>query len=211
MMPKRIWNFWAKHYKGLWAQYFALKPTRDMVIDHMASVAPDKGHILDAGCGVGQLAHELSVQLPFSRILAIDSSSSMIEEAGRLRPNSNISYRCARIQDVSEDGPFDVIVSTHAFPYFPQKIEALRCMYSMLKPGGRLIMVHATMENVYDALFLVFVRITVSHAQYHSVHRLASMMQGVGFVRGKVESMKRLWFIPSIYMIEGLREKTVAS
>ena len=205
MMPSKIWDFWASRYQGLWAQHFALKPARNMVIAHISESAPEALRILDVGCGVGQLAIELATKMPSSSITAVDSSKGMIDAARMQNSHSNVSYLHSNIEDMPKDQPFDVIVMTHSFPYFPDKLSALCLMHDMLKPGGRLIMVQATMENAYDMLWLVFVRFTVSSAQYLSTSRLSSMIGKSGFLIGRVQPMKRDILIPSIYMIEGLR------
>jgi 2-polyprenyl-3-methyl-5-hydroxy-6-metoxy-1,4-benzoquinol methylase len=206
MMPRRIWDFWASRYERLWAQRFALKPAREMIIRHLDEVAPHAQRILDAGCGVGQLAYELALHRPSSTITAIDYCQSMVEAAEKRHAHVRIRYRHSSIDRIDNEGPFDVIVMSHAFPYFPNKNEALCRMISMLNPRGRLILVHATIENFYDMLFLIFVRFTVSGAQYFSAGRLSSMIRHAGFTLGTVRPMKRFWLIPSIYMIEGIRE-----
>jgi 2-polyprenyl-3-methyl-5-hydroxy-6-metoxy-1,4-benzoquinol methylase len=207
MMPTIIWDFWASRYQGLWAQQFALKPARGMVIAHIAESAPESLHILDIGCGVGQLAIELATNFPSSSITAVDSCKGMIDVAKMQNAHTKINYLHSNIEDMPKDKPFDVIIMTHAFPYFPDKLSALSLMHDMLRPGGRLIMVHATTENAYDMLLLVFVRFTVSKAQYLSACRLSSMISDSGFLIGKVQPMKRRVLIPSIYMLEGIRSQ----
>ncbi len=205
MMSSRIWEFWANKYERLWAQYFALGPTRREVRTQIRQKTPHPTNILDLGCGVGELVNELAIEYPACAITGIDTSLGMIAAAQERHCVNNTAYHVASINEIGEYGPYDAIVSTNAFPYVPKKSEALKKMYSNLKPNGRLFLAHATLENPYDALFLVFVRLTVSKAQYFSQNRLRTMMQEAGFTIGDVIRISPFFFIPSIYLIEGIK------
>lgn len=39
--------------------------------------------VLDAGCGSGRVTEDLLARLPEGRVIALDASSSMLDEAGR--------------------------------------------------------------------------------------------------------------------------------
>ena len=206
MMPKKIWSFWAPRYERLWAQHFALKPARDMVIEHLERVIGSHPcRILDVGCGVGQLAEELAGHCSDWRVLGADTSPEMIDSAIARHARPNVSFLNGSIDDASRRGPFGVIVATNAFPYFPDKPVALRRLHAMLVSGGRLILVHATIENPYDLLFMLFVRLTVSRGEYWSTRRLGSRLREAGFRPGIVRPMRRAFFIPSLYLAEGIR------
>jgi trans-aconitate methyltransferase len=205
MFGSRIWNFWAPRYQRLLAQHFALGPTRRLVLDHLSTTLPDVRRVLDLGCGVGQLARELVDRFPEAQVIAFDSSPGMIEHAIRHNSHPRVRYLVATLEEIDTDEPFDAVIATHAFPYLPDKQGALARIHRILRPGGRLLVVQGNVENSYDAIFYVFVSLTVSRAQYLSTQTLRAMMERACFAPGVRLALPRLFFIPSVYLVEGIR------
>jgi trans-aconitate methyltransferase len=98
--------------------------------------------VMDAGCGSGRLTAELCARLPRGRVIAVDRSSNMIEEARRhLAPRfgDRVVLRAADLQRLSAAEPVDVIFSTATFHWIPDHPLLFRHLFASLKPGGRLI------------------------------------------------------------------------
>jgi ubiquinone/menaquinone biosynthesis C-methylase UbiE len=205
MQRRTIWDFWAGRYERVPGQPFALGPARTLIHQHLDVVAPHAGRILDIGCGVGQLACELAQRRPAAQIVAADTSPGMIARARRDYAAPNVIYVQASIDDIARDEAFDVIVSTHALPYFPDKPGAVRAMYGLLRPGGRVLILQANKNNLYDAIWLFFVKFTTSKAEYCSVEVLQSILGNAGFKLGVVRSIDTWFFVPSVYLVEGLK------
>ena len=94
---------------------------------------------LDVGCGSGILAYELSRF--FTQVVAIDISIPMLEMARKKRPAPNIDYRFGDANDLDVVGPFDAIVSRTTLHHVDDLPATLRRLRSLLRPGGRLIVV----------------------------------------------------------------------
>ncbi len=98
---------------------------------------------VDAGCGSGRLTTELLELLPDGRVIAIDRSANMVEQA---RENlAQFGDRVSVIQaDVSNLSPevvgetVDLVFSTATFHWIPNHQQLFRGIYSILKPGGRI-------------------------------------------------------------------------
>ncbi|MCB0629705.1 MAG: class I SAM-dependent methyltransferase [Saprospiraceae bacterium] len=202
---KEIWNYWAPRYEKLWSQHFALGPSRNLIHDHLAASDFQPNRILDIGCGVGQLAYELATRWPKAEVVAADYSAGMIARAKRDYAAPNITHIHGSLEDIPNHKPFDLIVSTNAFPYFPDKNLAARQMWKLLAPNGRTLIVQANHNNFYDALWLIFVKLTVSQAEYLSVEDLKEVLQQAGFTIGKVRPISTAFFIPSVFLVEGVR------
>jgi 2-polyprenyl-3-methyl-5-hydroxy-6-metoxy-1,4-benzoquinol methylase len=200
-----IWDFWALRYERLYAQHFALGPSRRLVLDHLRARGVQPERILDLGCGVGQLARELATSYPTAHITAIDPSPGMIVRAQRAYAHATIEYHCGTVDDILPDERFDLIVSTHAFPYITHQADAMQRCHDLLLPGGRLLIVQGNTENLYDRLFYLFVKLTVSTSAYLSTRTLTTMMTAVGFTYGAITPLPRARFIPSIHLVEGIR------
>jgi ubiquinone/menaquinone biosynthesis C-methylase UbiE len=101
------------------------------------------GHkVLDVGCGTGYLTRIIApVVGPDGQVTGVDPAAPMIEYARRLAPD-NCTYLLGEGQDLDlPDESFDVVVSSLAVHHMPaeRRGDALREMYRVLRPGGRLL------------------------------------------------------------------------
>ena len=76
--------------------------------------------------------------------VGIDLTYEMLERAKANLPGTaleNVSYEEASAEDLPfPDGTFDVVISNGVFNLVPDKPKALREMFRVLKPEGRLMM-----------------------------------------------------------------------
>src|SRR3954451_15693953 len=70
--------------------------------------------VLDAGCGTGRVTAVLAERLPRGRVIAVDGSQAMVEEARRRLPDA-VDVREADLLELCVDEPLDAIVSTATF------------------------------------------------------------------------------------------------
>lgn len=99
--------------------------------------------VLDLGCGAGFDAH-VAAQLvgPAGRIIGIDLSPEMlaVAEAGRAEAGiSQVEFREASVESLPfPDASFEVALSNGVLNLVPDKPAALREIFRVLRPGGRL-------------------------------------------------------------------------
>ena len=203
MFGPRIWDFYASWYDRLWVQKIVLAPSRRLILKTMEELS-SPGHVLDVGCGIGELCFEMSRLFPHADIVGIDPSEKMIRRAKKDFSGSNIAYHCGITDYLSKKQKFDIIVTTNAFPYMLDKSGALSEMKEHLKPDGRLLLLCANCNNQYDAFWLSLVKMTTSKAHYPSVSSIHELMKECGFSVGKTERIRSLFLIPSVFMVEGI-------
>jgi trans-aconitate 2-methyltransferase len=100
--------------------------------------------VLDAGCGSGRVTELLATRLPRGRVIALDASPSMIDEArGRLaRFGNRVSYVVAdlgRPLPLGPLAPVDAILSTATFHWVPDHDALFANLAAVLRRGGRLV------------------------------------------------------------------------
>ncbi|MET9338806.1 methyltransferase domain-containing protein [Nonomuraea sp. NPDC003804] len=98
--------------------------------------------VLDVGCGTGYLSRVISpVVTPTGQVTGVDLAPEMIDYA-RGRAPGNCAYVVGAAQDLPfPDGSFDTVVSSLAVHHIPaeDRPAALRQMFRVLRPGGRLV------------------------------------------------------------------------
>lgn len=201
MFGPKIWDFYAGWYDKLWVQKIVLTPSLQLIMKTIEEL-PSPGQILDVGCGIGELTHLISLQYPSAKIIGIDPSVKMINRARDSYSGNNIKYISGLVNSLPKDKKFDLIVSTHAFPYMQDKRKFLTDSNSMLTPNGRLLLLFTNRNNLYDTLILSIVKLTTSKAQYLSTSSTQNLLQSCGFTVVRTKPIKSLFFVPSVFMIE---------
>jgi len=203
MFGRKIWDFYASWYDKLWVQHFVLTPSRKLIVKTVSHL-PQAESILDIGCGIGELCNDLKISFPDSEINGIDPSPKMIERAVQLYAQNDISFLCGLAESLTENKTYDIIVSTHAFPYVADQTIFLQKVKKLLKPDGRILLIFGNKNNFYDACWLRIVKLTTSKANYLSVDETAKLLNKCGFKTGQISKIETAAFVPSVYMIEGI-------
>lgn len=108
-------------------------------------------HLLEVGCGTGQLTGWLVEQVRPGRVTAVDFAPAMIAHAQRRHLDAEL--HCV---DVCRDdlgvARYDVVWCKHSFPHFRDQAGALRNLTRALKPGGHLIVLHTIGWQALNAM-----------------------------------------------------------
>jgi trans-aconitate 2-methyltransferase len=96
--------------------------------------------VMDAGCGTGRITLELARLLPHGRVLAVDFSHNMLNQARQslLDANELIDFICADLAALPFHGAADGIFSTAVFHWVRDHDRLFASLYTALKPGGWL-------------------------------------------------------------------------
>ncbi|MBX5442229.1 MAG: class I SAM-dependent methyltransferase, partial [Solirubrobacteraceae bacterium] len=97
--------------------------------------------VLDAGCGTGRVTELLLERLPRGRVIAVDGSPAMLEQAReRLGGDDRVRLRQADLQRLDLHGQrVDAILSTATFHWIPDHERLFARLHATLRPGGRLV------------------------------------------------------------------------
>lgn len=97
--------------------------------------------LLELGCGTGRITQWLTNCTRPGRVVAADFSPAMLAQARARNPEGEFW-----LLDICEEAPatnlFEVVLCFNAFPHFWDKARALRNISQLLKPHGRLLVLH---------------------------------------------------------------------
>jgi trans-aconitate 2-methyltransferase len=95
--------------------------------------------VLDAGCGSGRVTAMLLERLPEGRVIAVDSSPSMVEAARELLPADRVETCVADVEKLELDEPVDAVFSNAVFHWILDHDELFEHLHAALRPGGQLV------------------------------------------------------------------------
>jgi SAM-dependent methyltransferase len=102
-----------------------------------AGLAPGEA-VLDVACGTGVLAREAARRVaPYGSVTGLDRNEGMLAVARRIAPG--IGWTHGRAENLPFGAAsFDAVVSQFGLMFFEDRSTALREMWRVLRPGGRL-------------------------------------------------------------------------
>jgi SAM-dependent methyltransferase len=112
-----------------------------------AAISPGQG-VLDVACGTGVLAREAARRAgPEAAVVGLDVNEGMLDVARQTSPE--IDWRAGQAESLPfADGSFDAVISQFGLMFFTDRAGALREMWRVLRPGGRLaVAVWDTLER----------------------------------------------------------------
>jgi len=91
--------------------------------------------ILDLGCGDGILTEKLSQLVPDGKVIGIDASAGMLNEAKKSE-KENLKFQLIDIDDINFSNEFDLIFSNATLHWVKDHKKMLSNCYKALKSGG---------------------------------------------------------------------------
>lgn len=155
-------------------------------------------NLLDVGCGTATLLILAKSQHPTSRVVGIDPDKKILRIARKKTSNGyglDIELIKAGAEQLPfEDGSFDVVVSSLVFHHLPTDIkkQALREIYRVLKPNGRLLLADfgpamTMLPKILFALARLF-KIEEWNSLQDNIHgRIPVFLQEAGFTTKEIQ------------------------
>jgi cyclopropane fatty-acyl-phospholipid synthase-like methyltransferase len=114
-------------------------------VDRFRQYYPDlaEGHVLDLGCGPGDIPIRFVRALPGCRITGVDASPAMIrlaEEAVRAAGlTDRIALCCERVQSLQPAEPADAVISNSLLHHLPNPLQFWYGLKRLVKPGSPVL------------------------------------------------------------------------
>jgi len=168
--------------------------------------------VLDAGCGSGRITRQLLDRLPEGRVIGVDGSAAMIEQArAAIGADPRVELRVGDLLDLELSEPVDAVFSNATFHWIIEHERLFSRLFGAVKPGGRLEAQCggegnvAEWERAVDAIcgderFAAYFRGTASTWNFASVGDTEARLQRTGF------RTRRVWLERKTYTPEEPRE-----
>lgn len=119
-----------------------------------------EGHVLDLGCGPGDIPIRFARTLPGCRVTGVDASAPMIrlaEAAVRAAGVADrVTLRCERFQSLQLPEPADAVMSNSLVHHLPNPLQFWHQLKRLVKPGSCvLVMDLLRPESPEDAQAIV--------------------------------------------------------
>jgi trans-aconitate 2-methyltransferase len=147
--------------------------------------------VLDAGCGSGRVTEMLLERLPRGRVVALDASMPMLEEAHRrlVRFAEAVSFIRSDLLELGPDtlgdlAPIDAVLSTATFHWVLDHDRLFSNLASVLRPGGQLVAqcgADGNIDRLLDAVRSVGAQ-RVGAWLYATPQDTRRCLEGAGFV-----------------------------
>ncbi len=145
-------------------------------------------HILDVGCGTGNLTAALIRHLsPKGKVTAIDLSNVMLDRA-RLKANdARVTWLCGVVEDMeSPPKTFDRIICYSVWPHLTDAKLVGTLFLKWLKPGGKLHIWHTISRNAVNKIHSEASAAVNDHL-LAPADQTASLLEQMGYV---IEEMR---------------------
>lgn len=119
------------------AQYSRFEAERDRAALDLLLRLPgelEPRRIVDLGCGTGQHAALLKRRYPQARVIGLDSSGAMLEQARAL--GADVDWVQADLSTWTPEEPVDLIFANASLQWLPDHEGLLRRLTGLLAPGG---------------------------------------------------------------------------
>ncbi|MBN2102935.1 class I SAM-dependent methyltransferase [bacterium] len=154
--------------------------------------------VLDAGAGTGRMTRHLSELVgQKGQVVAQDFALEMVREGRRQIPGSGVFWICDDLCALScPSNMFDKVLCFSVFPHIQHPDCALKEIYRVLRPGGKLLILHTSHST----------RLNAFHASLEGVVRsdrlpAADEMTGY-FNKAKIEPVAMI-DETDLYWVEG--------
>lgn len=114
-------------------------------VDRFREYFPDfaQGHMIDVGCGPGDITARFARSLPECRVTGIDASVPMIrlaeQAASQAGVSGRVTFRCERFQDLAGAAWADAAVSNSVLHHLPNPLQFWNKLRQLVKPGAPVL------------------------------------------------------------------------
>ena len=199
---KEHFDNWSGSYEQSYTWQHFFSPVHDILQGHVLGVQGK--HILDVGCGTGDMLRRFSGERA-ARLVGLDQSEGMLAKARELSAEEDkIAYLAGSAESLPfDDAEFDIVTSCIAFHHFPDPDTAVSEMYRVLKPGGRLFVCDLTQQGLLGRAMLLYGKHKADD-HYFTEMTMKALLEEAGF---REVASERVFSFPPAMLVFGFKER----
>jgi len=180
----------AKDYDKKWSFY--VNATTVETLSRISVRRTD--HVLDVGCGTGELLVRVAAKYPGAKLAGIDPVPAMLEVA-RTKLPLQVDLRVGWANQLPwPDGTFDLVLSCNMFHYITHPVDAVREMERVLRPGGRIVITDWCDDYLACRLCNLYLRLTrKAHYKTYRQAECSELLARAGYPDPHIERYKISW------------------
>jgi len=141
----RRFDDWAASYDLSPLQAVLYGPVHDAVVRYARQHVRHPGMILDVGCGTGRLSARLASAYDQARVVGIDASTQMIQNAATTTVPRRSRFAAAMAERLPlADAVFDLVVVTLSVSHWRDRAGGLAQISRVMAPEGTLVAARTT-------------------------------------------------------------------
>lgn len=141
-MPMTDRDIFVHSTPALYDQYMGpllFEPYARLMAEHSSRLRPSR--VLEIAAGTGILTRELARALPNATIIATDLNPAMLEFASQHVQSDRVAFERADALALSyPDATFDLVGCQFGIMFFPDRVQANREAFRVLRPGGHYLL-----------------------------------------------------------------------
>jgi len=155
--------------------------------------------VLDVGAGTGRLtSHLIDIIGQEGIVVAEDISDRMLEQAKYMLNGNGAYFTCSDACVLSfKESSFDKVICFSTFPHLHHPLSALKEMYRVLRPGGKLLILH-TCNSFRLNEFHASLGGIVSHDILPEAQDMVPLLNKVGFKSKEIIETDDLYWVEAV-------------
>lgn len=177
---RRKYNFLARIYDIIYWGY--VRKTNQMACQALTLTGQE--HLLNIGCGTGDLERRLIKKQPALRITGVDISSDMLERAReKLAAHPNVQFLEGDFLQIPlPDNTCDAVLSISNLHYFSRPEEVFAKARRLLKPSGKFILIDWNRNSLKGRIYNAYMRrFDPAFAKVYTPDEVSSLLAKSGF------------------------------
>lgn len=171
------------------------------MVDTTTRLTPSGAKVLDCAAGTGELSFAAAKNA--ESVVCTDLSRNMLKTAqrkARALGVDNITFAERNIFDLQDpDGTYDVVIAGNVLHLLTNPQGAVKEMYRVLKPGGRLLLPTFTSKNKGGLFIGIYKKMGFDSEAEYSPSEYKKMLEGCGLGRVRTKLIHGL--IPCCYAV----------